>query len=209
MHSPPTDSSGGPNDLVVEIIETLETCGLEDDAYQLHDYVDVDALEQLVSLIRWGHHRPVYRRRNSARGLTGRCRRHRRGRVRVRRRITTFVAETGNVLESPRPLDVPRPRETASRWPSFASLTRTPLRASCLRCLRGRGRPRRPRPFWSPPGLSIPHRATWSAGQVCTYRPAPARRCRPPRRSQLHLFSTWCRKRYLLITMAGQISSFD
>jgi len=49
MHSPPTDSSGGPNDLVVEIIETLETCGLEDDAYQLHDYVDVDALEQLVS----------------------------------------------------------------------------------------------------------------------------------------------------------------
>jgi len=35
--------------LVVEIIETLETCGLEDDAYQLHDYVDVDALEQLVS----------------------------------------------------------------------------------------------------------------------------------------------------------------
>jgi len=44
MHSPPTDSSGGPNDLVVEIIETLETCGLEDDAYQLHDYVDVDAL---------------------------------------------------------------------------------------------------------------------------------------------------------------------
>jgi len=34
----------GPNDLVVEIIETLETCGLEDDAYQLHDYVDVDAL---------------------------------------------------------------------------------------------------------------------------------------------------------------------
>jgi len=39
--------------------------------------------------------------------------------------------------------------------------------------LAGRGRPRRPRPFWSPPGLSIPHRATWSAGQVCTYRPAP------------------------------------
>lgn len=124
-------------------------------------------------LIRWGHHRPVYRRRNSARGLTGRCRRHRRGRVRVRRRITTFVAETGNVLESPRPLDVPRPRETASRWPSFASLTRTPLRASCLRCLRGRGTAEAASPFLSPPGLSIPHRATWSAGQVCTYRPAP------------------------------------
>jgi len=31
--------------------------------------------------------------------------------------------------------------------PSFASLTRTPLRSSSLRCLRGRGMPRRPRPF--------------------------------------------------------------
>ncbi|UPV77089.1 hypothetical protein M0R89_21985 (plasmid) [Halorussus limi] len=49
MHSPPSDSSGGSNDLLVEIIETLETCGLEDDAYQLHDYVDVEALEQLVA----------------------------------------------------------------------------------------------------------------------------------------------------------------
>ena len=49
MHSPPWDSSGGSNDLLVEIIETLETCGLEDDAYQLHDYVDVEALEQLVA----------------------------------------------------------------------------------------------------------------------------------------------------------------
>ncbi|MGB9963024.1 HalOD1 output domain-containing protein (plasmid) [Halobacterium sp. MBLA0001] len=49
MHSPPSDSSGGSNDLLVEIIETLETGGLEDDAYQLHDYVDVEALEQLVA----------------------------------------------------------------------------------------------------------------------------------------------------------------
>jgi hypothetical protein len=49
MYSPPADSSGGPNDLVVEIIETLETCGLEDDGYQLHDYVDIDALEQLLA----------------------------------------------------------------------------------------------------------------------------------------------------------------
>ncbi|MFC7198216.1 HalOD1 output domain-containing protein [Halospeciosus flavus] len=49
MHSPPSDSSGGSNDLLVEIIETLETCGLEDDTYQLHDYVDVEALEQLVA----------------------------------------------------------------------------------------------------------------------------------------------------------------
>jgi hypothetical protein len=49
MQSPPWDSSGGSNDLLVEIIETLETCGLEDDTYQLHDYVDVEALEQLVA----------------------------------------------------------------------------------------------------------------------------------------------------------------
>lgn len=49
MHSPPWDSSGGSNDLLVEIIETLETGGLEDDAYQLHDYVDVEALEQLIA----------------------------------------------------------------------------------------------------------------------------------------------------------------
>jgi hypothetical protein len=49
MHSPPADSSDGSSDLLVEIIETLETCGLKDDSYQLHDYVDPDALEQLIA----------------------------------------------------------------------------------------------------------------------------------------------------------------
>ena len=28
-------------------------------------------------------------------------------------------------------------------------------------------------PFLSPPGVSMAHRATWSAGEVCAYRPAP------------------------------------
>ncbi|AGB34069.1 MULTISPECIES: HalOD1 output domain-containing protein [Halobacteriales] len=49
MHSSPSDSSDDSRDLLVEIIETLETCGLEDDSYQLHDYVDPDALEQVIA----------------------------------------------------------------------------------------------------------------------------------------------------------------
>jgi len=49
MYSPATSSSDGSSDLVVEIVETLEACGLEDDSYQLHDYVDPDALEQLIA----------------------------------------------------------------------------------------------------------------------------------------------------------------
>ena len=49
MHSPPSDSPNGSSDLLVELIETLEACGLEDDAYQLHDYVDVEALQQLLA----------------------------------------------------------------------------------------------------------------------------------------------------------------
>jgi len=141
MHSPPTDSSGGPNDLVVEIIETLETCGLEDDAYQLHDYVDVDALEQLVSSSD-GDITVQF----TVEGIP----------LEVSLDGVDVIVETspsastnndvrcgdGNVLESPRPLDVPRPRETASRWPSFASLTRTPLRAprACGACGVGDGR---------------------------------------------------------------------
>ncbi|MCO8266399.1 hypothetical protein NKF06_07330 [Haloferax sp. AB510] len=48
MQSPPTGSSGGSSDLLVEIVETLEACGLDDDAYQLHEYVDPGALEQLI-----------------------------------------------------------------------------------------------------------------------------------------------------------------
>jgi len=101
----------------------------------------------------------------------------------------SFVAETGNVLESPRPLDVPRPRETASRWPSFASLTRTPLRAPrALRCLRGRGRPRRPRPSESTRTVDSP--SSDVVGWTGVYVPArPARRCRPLRVARSYTFS--------------------
>nr|WP_223174243.1 HalOD1 output domain-containing protein [Halorubrum aquaticum] len=34
---------------MVEIVETLEACGLEYDAYQLHEYVDVEALDKLIA----------------------------------------------------------------------------------------------------------------------------------------------------------------
>ncbi|WP_435066152.1 HalOD1 output domain-containing protein [Halobaculum sp. EA56] len=37
------------SDLLVEIIETLEACGLDRDDYQLQDWVDVEALEQLLA----------------------------------------------------------------------------------------------------------------------------------------------------------------
>ncbi|ELY73589.1 hypothetical protein C487_17005 [Natrinema pallidum DSM 3751] len=43
------DSPAEPNDLLVDIIETLEARGLDADAFQLQDYVDVDALDQLVN----------------------------------------------------------------------------------------------------------------------------------------------------------------
>ena len=48
MHSPPVDGSDQSSDLLVEIVDTLETCGLEHDAYQLHDYVDVEALDRAL-----------------------------------------------------------------------------------------------------------------------------------------------------------------
>ena len=37
-----------PQTLTVEIIEALESCGVDCDQYQLHDYIDVEALGQLV-----------------------------------------------------------------------------------------------------------------------------------------------------------------
>jgi len=39
---------GASPDLVVDIIETLEACGLNRDEYQLYDAIDVEALEQLL-----------------------------------------------------------------------------------------------------------------------------------------------------------------
>jgi len=44
----PRDSEPSP-DLLVEIVETLEAHGLASDSYQLHDAVDVEALEQLLA----------------------------------------------------------------------------------------------------------------------------------------------------------------
>lgn len=49
MSSSPSDHAGGPNDLLIAITESLEACGLKNDAYRLHDYVDVEALEQLLA----------------------------------------------------------------------------------------------------------------------------------------------------------------
>jgi len=154
MHSPPTDSSGGPNDLVVEIIETLETCGLEDDAYQLHRLRGCRCARTVGFLIRWGHHRPVYRRRNSLEvSLDG---------------VDVIVedeseASTNNDVRcgdrecsrKPRPLDVPRPRETAVRWPlvRFAHENAARLVPAVLA---GIGDGRGGLPLLSPPGLSIP-----------------------------------------------------
>ena len=49
MSTSPSNGPGVSNDLLVEIIETLEACGLGCDEYQLHDSVDVGALEQLLA----------------------------------------------------------------------------------------------------------------------------------------------------------------
>ncbi len=49
MYSSPSYNSSGPSDLAVEIVEALETCGLEHESYQLHDYVDIEALDQLLA----------------------------------------------------------------------------------------------------------------------------------------------------------------
>jgi len=46
--STPSDSATSP-DLLVDIIETLEVHGLPRDSYQLHDAVDVEALDRLLA----------------------------------------------------------------------------------------------------------------------------------------------------------------
>jgi hypothetical protein len=46
--SPPSDTDQSSN-LLIEIVETLEAHGLASDSYQLHDAVDVEALEQLLA----------------------------------------------------------------------------------------------------------------------------------------------------------------
>lgn len=39
----------GDRELLFEIVDTLETAGLDRDEYQLHRVIDVEALEQLVN----------------------------------------------------------------------------------------------------------------------------------------------------------------
>ena len=41
--------SGGSADLLVDIVETLEACGLNQGEYQLSDSIDVEALEQILN----------------------------------------------------------------------------------------------------------------------------------------------------------------
>lgn len=38
-----------PTDILFDIVETLEACGLEPDEYQLYDSIDVEALERLLA----------------------------------------------------------------------------------------------------------------------------------------------------------------
>lgn len=40
---------GRSTELVIEIVDTLEACGLDPSSYQLYDYVDVEALEQVCA----------------------------------------------------------------------------------------------------------------------------------------------------------------
>ena len=49
MNDSPSWGTGGSGELVVEIVETLERCGIGRDEYHLYDIVDVDALEQLLT----------------------------------------------------------------------------------------------------------------------------------------------------------------
>jgi hypothetical protein len=46
--SSPSDTDRCSN-LLIEIVETLEVHGLPSDSYQLHDVVDIEALERLLA----------------------------------------------------------------------------------------------------------------------------------------------------------------
>ncbi|WP_251343214.1 hypothetical protein [Haloplanus halophilus] len=50
-NSPSTGCSNEPDAILVEITETLDACGIEDDTYQLYEYVDAEALEQLLASV--------------------------------------------------------------------------------------------------------------------------------------------------------------
>ena len=49
MERSPASRDGQSTELVVQIVDTLEACGLDPGSYQLYDYVDVEALEQVCA----------------------------------------------------------------------------------------------------------------------------------------------------------------
>ncbi len=49
MDRSPTTGGGRSTELIVEIVETLEACGLDRGTYQLYDHVDIEALEKLLA----------------------------------------------------------------------------------------------------------------------------------------------------------------
>ena len=48
MSSTSANGSGYSNNIVVDITETLEACGINRDEYQLYNYIDIDALERVL-----------------------------------------------------------------------------------------------------------------------------------------------------------------
>lgn len=49
MKAKPASRDGRSTELVVEIVDTLEACGLDPDSYQLYDYIDVEALDEVCA----------------------------------------------------------------------------------------------------------------------------------------------------------------
>lgn len=49
MERSPASKDGRSTELVVEIVDTLEACGLDPESYQLYDYINVEALEQVCA----------------------------------------------------------------------------------------------------------------------------------------------------------------
>jgi hypothetical protein len=49
MNSSASDGQDRSSELLIELVEVLELHGLPSDSYQLHDVVDVEALEGLIA----------------------------------------------------------------------------------------------------------------------------------------------------------------
>jgi len=152
-------------------------------AYQLHDYVDVDALEQLVSSSDGDITVQFYRRRNSARVSLDGVDVIVEDESEVRRRITTFVAETGMFSKA---LDRSTSRDRARlRLAGPRSLRSRERRCGLVPAvLAGSGTAEAARLALSEP-TRISAVSPASSPVERWFSPArPARRCRPPRRSR-------------------------